>query len=95
MYGPVRTVVWQGSAGDRRPYADHRCMQSGLEALEKDGIGTRADNMGCDGANGKMNAYTIMALNFTLLRLKPRVWENLPYSTSVPMFLRLELLKTA
>ena len=23
MYGPVRTVVWQGSAGDRRPYADH------------------------------------------------------------------------
>ena len=22
MYGPVRTVVWQGSAGDRRPYAD-------------------------------------------------------------------------
>ena len=24
VYGPVRTVVWQGSAGDRRPYADHR-----------------------------------------------------------------------
>jgi hypothetical protein len=23
VYGPVRTVVWQGSAGDRRPYADH------------------------------------------------------------------------
>ena len=22
MYGPVRTVVWQGSADDRRPYAD-------------------------------------------------------------------------
>ena len=22
MYGPVRTVVWQGSAGDRRPYAN-------------------------------------------------------------------------
>ena len=22
MYGPVRTVVWQGSAGDRGPYAD-------------------------------------------------------------------------
>ena len=22
MYGPVCTVVWQGSAGDRRPYAD-------------------------------------------------------------------------
>ncbi len=24
VYGPVRTVVWQGSSvGDRRPYADH------------------------------------------------------------------------
>ena len=22
VYGPGRTVVWQGSAGDRRPYAD-------------------------------------------------------------------------
>ena len=22
MYGPVRTVVWQGSAGNRCPYAD-------------------------------------------------------------------------
>ena len=22
VYGPVRTVVWQGSAGDYRPYAD-------------------------------------------------------------------------
>ena len=22
MYGPVRTVVWQGSVGNRRPYAD-------------------------------------------------------------------------
>ena len=22
VYGPARTVVWQGSAGDRRPYAN-------------------------------------------------------------------------
>jgi hypothetical protein len=22
VYGPVRTVVWQGSAGNRCPYAD-------------------------------------------------------------------------
>lgn len=22
VYGPVRTVVWQGSVGDYRPYAD-------------------------------------------------------------------------
>jgi hypothetical protein len=26
VYGPVRTVVWQGSAGDRRPYADQRFL---------------------------------------------------------------------
>ena len=26
MYGPVRTVVWQGSAGDRRPYADQTAI---------------------------------------------------------------------
>jgi hypothetical protein len=25
VYGPVRTVVWQGSAGDCRPYADQTC----------------------------------------------------------------------
>ena len=26
VYGPVRTVVWQGSVGDRRPYADQVWM---------------------------------------------------------------------
>jgi len=26
VYGPVRTVVWQGSAGDRRPYADQNAL---------------------------------------------------------------------
>ena len=31
MYGPVRTVVWQGSAGDRRPYADQvPFLESGI-----------------------------------------------------------------
>ena len=29
MYGPVRTVVWQGSAGDRRPYADRAAATVG------------------------------------------------------------------
>ena len=33
MYGPVRTVVWQGSAGDRRPYADQTAIS------ESDGCG--------------------------------------------------------
>jgi len=27
VYGPVRTVVWQGSAGDRRPYADQTAFE--------------------------------------------------------------------
>src|SRR5881392_1085421 len=29
VYGPVRTVVWQGSAGDRRPYADQTPLRRG------------------------------------------------------------------
>lgn len=32
VYGPVRTVVWQGSAGDCRPYAD----QVGVALLCRD-----------------------------------------------------------
>src|SRR5438552_7638538 len=26
VYGPVRTVVWEGSAGDRRPYPDQHLI---------------------------------------------------------------------
>ena len=26
VYGPVRTVVWEGSAGDRRPYPDQTAL---------------------------------------------------------------------
>ena len=32
MYGPVCTVVWQGSAGDRRPYADQTALWEGYPA---------------------------------------------------------------
>ena len=35
MYGPVRTVVWQGSAGDRRPYAD--LVAKGLLMIRRTG----------------------------------------------------------
>src|SRR4051794_8419653 len=34
VYGPVRTVVWQGSVGDRRPYAD--LVGKGLQILPTD-----------------------------------------------------------
>jgi hypothetical protein len=37
VYGPVRTVVWQGSAGDRRPYADQLGVSPGFAAL-RDGL---------------------------------------------------------
>jgi hypothetical protein len=37
LYGPVRRVVWQGSVGDRRPYADlvwkHYVIGPGRELL--------------------------------------------------------------
>jgi len=44
VYGPVRTVVWEGSAGDRRPYPDQyilcaaahkRYAQANLETKRK------------------------------------------------------------
>ena len=38
VYGPVRTVVWQGSAGDRRPYAD---SSNPFESFAPLGLGSR------------------------------------------------------
>lgn len=73
----------------------HHTEKAGLEPLEKDGIVTHADNFGFDGPKGKVVAYTIVALNFTLNKLKPRVWENLPYDPTLPVWLRLELMKTS
>jgi transcriptional regulator of acetoin/glycerol metabolism len=34
VYGPVRTVVWQGSAGDRRPYADRKFAERQGKVIE-------------------------------------------------------------
>jgi len=33
VYGPVRTVVWQGSAGNRCPYADQTPIATATNAL--------------------------------------------------------------
>src|SRR4051812_14674229 len=33
VYGPVRTVVWQGSVGDHRPYADQVGKSETAKAL--------------------------------------------------------------
>ena len=35
VYGPVRTVVWQGSAGDCRPYADQVGQCLGIRNSER------------------------------------------------------------
>jgi Group II intron, maturase-specific domain len=49
VYGPVRTVVWQGSAGDRRPYADHLISTTGGFSIVGDetrcalGLGSGSD----------------------------------------------------
>ncbi|MBL8176104.1 MAG: peptidoglycan-binding protein [Bryobacterales bacterium] len=69
-------------------------QRAGLLALDKDGIVTRADNLGFDGPSGGIIAYTIVALNFTLIRSKPKVWESFPNSKGIPAFLRPELMKT-
>ncbi|MBL8175765.1 MAG: hypothetical protein JNK48_13910 [Bryobacterales bacterium] len=51
------------------------------------------DNFGFDCQSGNIKAFTIIALNFTLLRLKPDFRKNIPYSPNVPAYLRVELLK--
>ena len=35
VYGPVRTVVWQGSAGDRRPYADRGGAEASVQEINR------------------------------------------------------------
>ena len=35
VYGPVRTVVWQGSAGDCRPYADQWHTTGAIRLLHR------------------------------------------------------------
>jgi hypothetical protein len=37
VYGPVHTVVWQGSVGDRRPYADLVAQRIGIPAIRARG----------------------------------------------------------
>jgi hypothetical protein len=29
VYGPVRTVVWEGRRSDPSPYPDHECVRHG------------------------------------------------------------------
>ncbi|MBL8175764.1 MAG: peptidoglycan-binding protein [Bryobacterales bacterium] len=76
----------------QREFSYH-ALKAGMQALEKDGIVTVADNLGFEGPNDKPVAYTIVALNFTLFRLKPDFWQNIPTSPQVPAYLRVELLK--
>jgi peptidoglycan hydrolase-like protein with peptidoglycan-binding domain len=73
----------------------HHSKAAGLQPLECDGIVTRANNFGFDGKDGGIVAFTIVALNFSLKRLKASKWSNLPYDPDVPVWLRLELLKAS
>jgi hypothetical protein len=40
VYGPVLTVVWQGSAGDRRPYADQHPLSEVHETFGQEDSGS-------------------------------------------------------
>ena len=57
MYGSVRTVVWQGSAGDRRPYAD----QTRLCPLTGDPTTGKLPTNGVVGKMGFPSAYKAKA----------------------------------
>jgi peptidoglycan hydrolase-like protein with peptidoglycan-binding domain len=65
-----------------------------LEPLDRDGIVTHANNFGYDNPSGKIAAFTIVALNFTLCSNYPNVWKNLPFLPELPVFLRAQLFKT-
>jgi hypothetical protein len=41
VYGPVRTVVWQGSVGDCRPYADQTAIPDKYSRLNSVPYGAR------------------------------------------------------
>jgi hypothetical protein len=59
VYGPVRTVVWQGSAGDRRPYAVHRPgtpTPNGLEPLPPEDENRRREKPTTEGAEEEEGA---------------------------------------
>jgi hypothetical protein len=64
VYGPVRTVVWQGSAGDCRPYAD----QVGMGPAMPLGRKTGNHDLGLTEFKGKE----------TTRRSSGRVWRKVP-----------------
>ena len=68
---------------------------AGLEPLEQAGIVTWADNFGFEGGGKTYTAFTIVALNFTLAKNARTIWQNLCYDPGVPVYVRMELLKTA
>ncbi len=87
--GPVTRAAIKKFQEDYSVYS----VGAGLEPLEKDGIVTSADNFGFEGGGATYTAFTIVALNFTLAKNSRNIWQNLAYDPSVPVYLRLELLK--
>ena len=69
VYGPVRTVVWQGSAGDRRPYADQRLLRIGgnststrlLHGTETKIFDPRDGSIGSGGPSSSTRAFRTAA----------------------------------
>ena len=70
VYGPVRTVVWQGSAGDRRPYADQTPLSSFIPEWSLALIGN-ASGADCGGGGGsRSEAFSIRRLGGSRWRLR-------------------------
>ena len=71
VYGPVRTVVWQGSAGNRRPYADHRI--SAFAALLLCGVALDAQ------------APKAAPISFDVISVKPNNSDNPAARANFPL----------
>ena len=90
-------TIWQlavGKDADVRKLADFFGLRYEVDENDKAQF-NHSLRTAVIGPDGKIIAYTIVALNYTLKHLKPDFWKNMPYSPNVPAYLRVELMKTS
>ena len=90
MYGPVRTVVWQGSAGDRGPYADQfHVLGRGLDENALGGVvadaGFRERERARDDTNPR--GRQLMLFGWGGYRSSRSVWETTARAIAIPVAL--------
>jgi|ERR1035438_9582268 hypothetical protein len=67
VYGPVRTVVWQGSVSDRRPYADQRPLSFIIwvgkpKGLDQSFVRVARDPLGAGKRQATLREYSALSM---------------------------------